>query len=76
MKSIYLSILFSFLIGGYLVNCDIDWESDETPQLYFPNDTSITNLNVTNYKDALFNQDKVTVFQFYNSCKYCLIGLS
>ena len=64
-KLIYLVLLF-FVFEGKVYSESV-WGLDS---LYSSNDTGIQTSNVTNFQDILFNNDKVTVYQFYNSCKF------
>lgn len=63
------SFLLLFLFLRNINSLDI-FDSDSPPQLYSSEDIGIIPVNITNYQDYLFNKDKVTVFQFYNSCKF------
>lgn len=72
-----INLIFILLIFEFKVHCTEETEdSDSPPQLYSSNDTGIIPSNSSNFQDILFNKNKVTVFQFYNSCKCFFIKCS
>ena len=60
--------LLLFPLFGCISGLSI-WDSDSPPQLYSANDTGVVTTNITDLEQKLYNQPKVTVFQFYNSCE-------
>ena len=50
------------------------FDSDSPPQLYSANDTGIISTNITDLQDNLYGKQKVTVFQFYNSCELLFLA--
>ena len=64
----FLFLLLLFPLFGTIRGLSI-WDSDSPPQLYSANDTGITTTNITDLQQKLYGQEKVTVFQFYNSCE-------
>lgn len=70
-KFIFLLLLFPLF--GDVRGLSI-WDSDSPPQLYSANDTGIISTNITDLQDNLYNKEKVTVFQFYNSCELLFLA--
>lgn len=66
-KFIFLLLLFPLfgIVRGLAV-----WENPDEKPLYTANEIGIIRTNVTDYQSNLYNKDKVTVFQFYNSCEF------